>query len=252
MKELIICGCPRSGTTALAALLSHDKKTLVMNECGNLVWDKNKFKDRLKAKSKEKLFGRWLREKNINPTYFINNYYRYPRLMLEMLAYDYSFEVVGDKCNEYILPENFNRINHTNRYYIFTVRDCRDFVASSLTNYSQGVREQWTFDNVESACECWSNYVEAIINTCTYNNKIKYKMLKYEKWCDRPEQLVLSLSRFMDYDFKIPNPRGGWHPVHLGRWKQEIPDIKLTPRAHKLMEELLYYAQDFSQCDNVQ
>lgn len=242
VKEVIIGGCPRTGTTALAALLSHDPKTLIMNECTNYTWGINKFPDRLERLFNSMDFLASISLKGITRDIF-EEYADRPRELPLLLAEKFGFEVVGDKCPHYVQEKIMNNILSLERdiKFIMTIRDCRAVVASSIRNYIIGSTEPWVTGDIKEAIQMWVDFNESLLKYIEEGREIL--LIKYEDAVSDVYNTIETIGGFLDYKFSIDDPEGGYHAVHLYDWKNELPDIDrfIDGRARELMVLFGYY-----------
>jgi hypothetical protein len=224
MKKVIMTGCPRSGTTALCTLLSHDPDTLITNEVGNFSWEQDSFIDRLN-KIVNKHYIEWaLNLKNIDKEDFVENVKSDVTRFAENISEKYSIKVVGDKLPGYI--NSLYDIYHANReaYYIITLRSVQHFVTSSINHYNKGVRTGWTFETITEAEKFWvatnCKLIEDIGKIIPFGAKII--LIRYEDIGPDIDRTINKISLFLGHEFKISNPRGGFDPPNR-RLKQFIP-----------------------------
>ena len=233
MKKVIMTGCPRSGTTALCTLLSHDAKTLITNEVGNFTWDKELFEDRIKE-SVNKHYINWALDlKNINKEEFVQAVKDDPTKYCENINDKFGVEIVGDKLPGYI--DSLCDIYHANRdaYYLITLRSVQHFVTSSNRHFARGERSGWTFETVNEAQKFWVSVncklLEDIGRIIPFGAKLL--LVRYEDIGLDIDQTIKRISNFLYTDLKIDNPRGGFDPP-----KQRLKQFTPSSEAQFLMD----------------
>jgi hypothetical protein len=219
MKKVVMAGCPRSGTTALCTLLSHDPNVFITNEVGNFSWDGSGFKDRL-ASSMDKTYIKWLLDlKGIDRDDFVEKVSDDCKKYSETISKEYGLEVVGDKMPGYL--DSLKDIYHENKdaYFIMTLRDVRHFVTSSTNHYANGTRTGWTFETIEEAQRFWVVQNSKMIADLgiILPKGAKVILSRYEDIGPDIDQTIKRFSDFIGYDIQVDNPRGGF----------EAPDRKL-------------------------
>ena len=214
MKKVIMTGCPRSGTTALCTLLSHDPNVFITNEVGNFTWEENVFPERLNEVS-SRYYIKWLLDlKKIDQKDFINKLSKNPTRYSEIIHEEYGIEVVGDKMPGYI--NSLYDIYHANKdaYYIITLRGVQHFVTSSTNRYNKGVRAGWTFETVAEAQKFWvlqnCKMIEDVGKIIPFGANLI--LIRYEDIGPDIDQTIKRISDFLGYKIKVDNPRGGFDP----------------------------------------
>lgn len=238
MKQIIIAGCPRSGTTALAALLSHDKNTWVMNENGCFCWEEKEYPEHFKEWMSKQTTLTDLERKGIDGEQFARTFsLAVPRSLPSDIAQLYNLEVVGDKLPGYLsMIEDISNEN-PDAYIILTFRSCLHFIVSSTNHYNAGQRSLWNFPSYEQAADFWEKEnTELLIQLGRLiKNRRNVFLIKYEKYADNAEKLLEDLSNFIGYQFDIVNPSGGYH-----KFERKIPDYQLTTNQRNLMDVFGY------------
>jgi hypothetical protein len=243
MKQLIIAGCPRSGTTALGHLLNRDSKTFIGHETNCYIYGKKPFSNRLAWQAADK------NERNFREPFTLKglDYNDLPEFQtgLDFIKYMASlgFEVVGDKNPEYIMRRSMRAVLNkvSDIKVIMTIRDARGFIASSLRAWKSGLRDHWCFDNIADAEYFWTTRNHELLHLIRNDFIIspeQYKIVKYEPASQDAVSTVYHLSKFIGYEFKINNPEGYFFPVNADAWQDEIPHInnQLKPDTLRLME----------------
>ena len=232
MKEIAICGCPRSGTTALANLLNHDDSTIITNETCCYIWGDNiaPFTDKIDREENNYEFTRPFLNKGLNPRKIFSECKT--SRDLPSVIHSHGYEVVGDKLPDYIYSANFNVLcARQDVYIIIMIRDVRGFIASSTRFYNKGMRSGWCFPDGVSAEKFWIEANIHLINAVLRARMRRLKILKYETVCENADKLVRNLSSFVDFEFKIPEPANIFFPVH-----KEVSEYKISSEATAIME----------------
>ena len=243
MTQIIIAGCPRSGTTALKNLLNTQHNTCITNELKSYAGDNAAFIDRLNS-SWFTNFSNECKKKNIDPELF-RDYVIEDKTKTPEYLHSLGYQIVGDKFPGYVLPELSNRIMQQARKgvkCIFTVRDCRAFIASSLRFYTRGVDpnvNQWVFCTIHEACEHWVRFNKGLQDLIRNIAPENYMIVQYEKAVRNNTKLVKRINKLTEGQWTAtPEETTGYHPVHVDTWKTEHPEIDqyLSEDALRLME----------------
>jgi hypothetical protein len=212
MKKVIMTGCPRSGTTALCTLLSHDPNVFITNEIGNFAWEADEFKYRIQDRAYEHHVDWILNLKGIDKDDFIAAVAEDPANYSQVIHERYNIPVVGDKMPGY--TESLHDIYHANRdaYYIITLRSVQHFVTSSTNRYHNGNRAYWAFETIEDAQKFW------VLTNCKMLENVgkmipfgaKLLLVRYEEIGPDIDQTIKRISDFIGFEIKVDNPRGGF------------------------------------------
>jgi hypothetical protein len=237
MKKVVFTGCPRSGTTALCTLLSHDKDILITNEVGNFVWERDSFSDRIDKMIEKQPIKHALSLKDINPYDFADKVRIDPAIYCDNVNEAYGIEIVGDKLPGYgpLLKD----IYHANRdaYFLITIRNVRHFVTSSTNHYNAGRRMDWCFETIDEAQKFWvdtnAKMLENIGSIIPLGAKIL--LIRYEDIQLDIKQTLKKISDFLYHEIKIENPEGGFKdPI------RELRKFNLSDEARWLMDLVGY------------
>lgn len=213
MKKVIITGCPRSGTTGLANLLSQDKQTLITNEVGNFTYNlDNTLSIMLARKYEESVFRSFLQLKGIGEEYWKSSKFYENQSYCETLANDYNLSVIGDKWPDYLF--HLNDVEMMNNgledfYFIFTIRSCRHFINSSTSGYNKGLRNVWNFYDKRDAEKYWLKYNLKLIESIQtlQQKKIPHCVIKYEEYNGYGDCILRRLSKLINHKFKVCRDR---------------------------------------------
>ena len=206
--KLIVGGCPRSGTGALASLLTYDGRALVTQEEGLNAW-KNK-----------KIYGKYV---------------------IDMSTVIY----VGDKMpEEYLLNAHNLCKKYPDAKFIFTIRSGHGVIASYIRRQlrPKNKKGKWgkspkdiTHDKllkqIKAAENVWVRNANQILTLPNRMSKNSYLLLKYEDNHKDIDGMLKKLGKFLGYDSPVINTviwHGGenkyvsqYRQVHLD-WKKNL------------------------------
>lgn len=247
MTQIIIVGCPRSGSTALRNLLNTEEKTFIANEMRFYSGSTVSFIERVTGQWSDK-FVKQCVEKGIDHEALVKCATQHVNKVPEFLKTQ-GFNVVGDKFPLYVLVshmEGMLKSISSGVKFIFCVRDCRDFICSSLSHCEKGrnsANNSWVFDNIKDACDYWVKMNTGLLNLTRIIPAQNYIIAQYEKSVINVYQLMKNINKLSDgvWDLKPMQKlkvRDKYHPVHMGRWITEQPKINdsLSDGALRLME----------------
>ena len=210
MKKIIITGTYRSGTTALAILMSSDPKILVMDEVGIFHMNsqyyqnrKNKLKNIPNTKA---LKGKNLIEKDIDD-FFLDDF-----------TNKGDIEFFGDKFPEYCTVGNCNHLvkKHPDSYFIFTYRNpcasiysrikrCK-FELGHTKRLDHDCHENpWYFKNLEASVSELIEQTENWYKLIYPNIKNKF-IINYDDYINKSNLLIKDLSVFLNVTIDIDCP----------------------------------------------
>lgn len=238
-QEFVICGCPRTGTTALMHLLNHSHKVFVTNELGNYTWGDD-WNLRLKYAKDDSLLMDYFHSKQIDidkVAQYSNN-----RTFFEVLSEQYKIPIVGDKYHSYALKHDFECIRSykPDIKFIFTIRDPKAVIASSLRSKEKNI---WSFSSLEQAAQMWYNYNLAIFRCIDKLDKSQYLVLRYEDCCKNLTKMIRKLSIFFEEILEFEeNPESLYIPTNLDTWKTELKSLsyRIPKHVQSLMELMGY------------
>lgn len=199
MKEIAVCGCPRSGTTALVRLLNLSDKTFITNELSFYgSYDLEKRYQIVKELQSKNYDVSWIPYCKSNIAIEIND--------------RYQLNVIGDKTPDYVLKNNFDfiRKNYPQVKFIFCFRCCRDFVCSSLNAFDK--TEMWAHSSIIDACDMWYNYTKSAFDCIDELPDNSFACIKYESMTDR--QIVNNIEIVLNEDLRI-------HPIPLNSFLRD-------------------------------
>jgi len=255
-KDIIITGCPRTGTSALSSLLYHDENIFIANEMYAYHFNgKEVFQGRvdmenphlsrareLKNISREDVIYLISQARTKNPVYPWREQYRLGTTALDYAAEEgwdvmakpklpgwakeRRLDFFGDKNPEYccdIRTIDFLAINYPDAYYIICYRDPAPTIASFIRKSKAGHPEitSWFCKNASEGIDKWMSYTSNWLHFLHPAVK-NVKVIKYEDYCGNPEKLVQDLSIFLNQDINIENCEDIYTPVNLDTYKDEI------------------------------
>jgi hypothetical protein len=230
MKKIIITGCPRTGTTALTALLFHSANAVITNELGLFHPQKIVFEEKIN-KPLDTQNSRLIELKKWNKQeleYFINDQNNYPNI-----------ELFGDKLPDYCLTRYimFYLTNtYPDAYFIFTHRNPCAVVHSFLKRTAIEKNEQaaWYVKTTEEALD---RIIRYNINWSTFffprvKNKI---IIDYDDYINNPSSLIDKLNQFLDTKLDIYKPEKLYlhdnpneFEKKLSDWEQDMINTKYS------------------------
>lgn len=244
MTELIIAGCPRSGTTALRNLLNTQHNTYLCNELSYYSSDSQEhFMSRLNSEWWN-TFCVNCKKDNINPEAF-RSYITEDKLKSVDFLHSQGYEIVGDKYPLYVAQKHHKKLlEAANRgvKIILCVRDCRGFVSSSIRHYissAHGKQSTWAYCTIHDACKYWTRFNRGLIQLTNKLPPESYMIVKYEEAVNNKEKLLRRLHKLTNNKwYGNINDTKDYHPVHVDSWKTEHPkiDYHLSEDALRLME----------------
>ena len=198
MKKIIITGCPRTGSTALALLISSSPFALVTNEVGTFHHSKRVF-----DKKVSKFFGQ---EKKILNFESLNK----NKLLNFSKSLDGNVVLFGDKRPDYCASfTNMLHLieKHQDAYFVFTHRNPCATAWSFLkrTKIEPNVKVAWCTDNIETAATTIVNRTNNWLSTLYPN--VKNKMIVcYDNYINNQKKLVNDLESFFGESLNITHP----------------------------------------------
>jgi hypothetical protein len=203
MKKIIITGAPRTGSTALNALLMQSSKILVMNELAIFDYEPNHYYNVHREKINNELNQRFLKHKNLSEKdiddFFIGNFENKGNL-----------EFFGDKFLTYCYNEEYcDHLvkNHSDAYFIFTYRNPCATIHSRIkrSKIEKDEKADWYFTNLE---ETSKRFITRTSNWVTLLHPyIKNKfIIDYDHYINNANLLIKDLSSFLNTDINIQAP----------------------------------------------
>lgn len=202
MKKIIITGATRTGTTALASLLSYSPKILVTNELGMFDHNPTYYHTRsaewveTNESVKEVLSRKGLTLADIND--FLTGNFKNKG----------SLEFFGDKFPTYCSDREYCKHMvqyHSEAYFIFTYRNPYATIYSG--KYRSKLQEShshadWFFKNLEESVQQlktfilnWSNFIYPYVE--------KKIIIDYDKYVNNVDLLKADLSTFLGIDIEV-------------------------------------------------
>ena len=258
MRYLCICGCYRSGTTAIVNILNKVDNVLV---CDELWYFKNDIAFSINSREKfyyalqnhNELIGRRCVSKSV----LKDNYEKFYRYFLNKDSYTREeirdklieltkgeVDIFGDKLPEYTLDLKTIK-GRWNPKIIMCLRDGRDVITAQILRYRYYMERHnsignhwWTKPSIEECLNMshnWLYYIKA-----WYMTKPKlddYFELKYWK----VDRQIKELADFLEVNYKQVKEAFDkeWKPK-IGTWKEYLPDIneKLPKEWKEMIEKI--------------
>lgn len=219
MKNIVVTGYPRSGTTALANLLNEDRRIFITTESHVFVGDSH-------INMRDQIYG-WttelMKKKKVKFKDFGYLTYR------GLFAYFYDkdlFEWVGDKSNRPFL-DNYDYClgNMYKPLVLVSVRDMRDCLLSAKWNEKETLEER-----TEIIIRAYENIAEMI----------KIPMVHWFRYEDLVTDIEKTKERLSEVlGFKLKIKQHNYKPVNVGIWKES--GVKFSP---DLDETLTYFGYE--------
>jgi hypothetical protein len=182
-QYLFICGCPRSGTTALVRLVnSHNSLAIGMERYKYYANSKNISRINQGAFKSDTFFNLQDNQTNINWKYF------YDELIDK---YQLGVKYLGDKYPHYY--RFYNQINHNlgDVKWIFIIRDVIS-IANSYNARAADPKDKWSPEaNFKKAVDHWNEALEST--------------WKYQKNNPNPNLFVCEYEKLFNYDLDYFN-----------------------------------------------
>lgn len=207
-KPIFIIGCPRSGTTLLASLVSATvygapvethfitKYFKMLDSYGDLSVKKN-FSLLLNDILAERPVMQWKLDSDVDRFYDELDSFRYEhiadRICMKM-AEKKGYGAWGDKTPHYIKDLDIIYKLFPESKYIYIIRDGRDVALSLL-------EREWGPANIYDCAQIWKahNVKSATLEKIESNGQLY--TLKYEDLLDNAEEIVLGIYKFLDVEY---------------------------------------------------
>jgi hypothetical protein len=254
---LLITGCPRSGTSALAHLLSTHEQICIFNEY-SLYWPPV-----LEKSVWHRIEGMGV--DNPPPEKIANNASVFRRQYCEELPQPVSdrsvrdwlfgktktpLAVYGDKM-PYLYLDNMKEV--AKRFprvkFLLTLRDGRAVVASQIRQYrlalERGVEPmRWMFATVSEAESIWLRSAKKWLEI-RQSPPAPCLEVRYEQATQAPAEIAKQICDFAGIEFRESHFTefiAAYEPVHADAWREEIPDIdrQLSPEFRNALKQLGY------------
>lgn len=192
-SPIIICGCPRSGTTALVDLFNKNGY-LITNEWATLALRSSGLSTEEYFLEKQKVINNselsdWL-QKITNKQLILEPNWQtldYPELAYKVYG---SLDVWGDKWRyELIIDSVLEDFPYAKIIYIH--RDARDIVSSLIKNKM-----------VSSLTEAFNIWTESILSWKNWKNRIKHVAISQIDLALNPSHVALELENFLGISFE--------------------------------------------------
>jgi len=215
-KEVIITGCPRTGTSALGALLYHSEGVMITNELSTYHSNKDAISDCLGAANHHR--DRALELKGWSTDNLID--------YLSGDFEDHSIKLFGDKhpdyCHNTALPRYLST-TYPDFKYIFCYRDPCATVSSFLrrSDIEKDVEASWYARCPEEALD---KIIKDTLNWATllYPKVENKKIIVYEDYCGDVNRLIQELNKFLGITLTIHEPERIYLPVNVDTWKSDL------------------------------
>jgi len=167
-KTIAICGCPRSGNTAITKMINTSTKAYIADEVGLL--------STFNCES----------EKQKIELFFTGK------------------DVIGDKTPSYVLENHFSyiRCHHPDVKFIFSFRRCEDVITSSLMHGKKS-GQVWAHDDLNTAIAMWDEYVQSTIYAIESLNPNQFCAINFEQETDR--RIINKIENLLDKDLGLSN-----------------------------------------------
>lgn len=233
---LIITGCPRTGTSALAQCLSRHAAMCVLPEAcvydldddylasrRSIVWDQLPFAvdSAARAAIDALPFGR-----------LTNAEMRI--VLFEAVGRMKPLQIYGDKLPQRYLDQMERLIRRfPQSRFLVTLRDGRDVIASQLRWHRERLRtggsiEWWMRPSVAAAESVWLDCTRRWERLRDRIAPDRWLEVRYERATAQPEAMLEDVCRFVGLPFDLDTFGGGlahYEAVHVGQWRKELPDI---------------------------
>lgn len=216
VEEVIITGCPRTGTSALGALLYHSEGVMITNELSTYHSNKNAISVSLDLVNPH--LDRALELKG----WSIDNLTDYLSGDFE----DHSIKLFGDKnpayCCDTFLPQHLST-TYPDFKYLFCYRDPCATVSSFLRRSTRenDVTAAWYSRCPDDALDIIIKYT---LNWATllYPKVKNKKIIVYEDYCEDLNRLMQELNKFFGITLTIHEPERIYLPVNVDTWKSDL------------------------------
>jgi hypothetical protein len=262
VRDLIICGCYRSGTTALAEVLSYHPQLVVTNEMWYYYTDHriDGFNEKLKRlydlslKSNKRHF---ITDGSLTDNYndflktIISQYPRINKNYFKNLLIQYSGKkplYYGDKLPEYTFYINeFNKVYNKPKF-IMCIRDPRDVMCSQLRRYKQltakfGSKKQhwWANATIKECINMNRNWYKYIQEWDSVKGRVDSYEVRYHNIIKDINKEARGLADFLGISYE-PLKKvwlSKFNPSINNEWKRTYPNInkQLPTKWLKLMEQ---------------
>jgi len=254
---LLITGCPRSGTSALAHLLSTHEQICIFNEY-SLYWPPVLEKSvwhriegmRLDNPPPEKIAD--------NASVFRREYTQnLPNPVSDREVRDWLFgkaqtplTIYGDKM-PYLYLDNIAKIaaRFPEVKFLLTLRDGRAVVASQIRQYrlarERGAEPmRWMCETVAEAEAIWLRSAKKWLEV-RQNPPAPCLEVRYEQATQAPAEIAKQICDFVGIEFQegqFAKFIAAYEPVHADAWREEIPDIdqQLSAEFRRALNQLGY------------
>lgn len=263
MRQVSVCGCPRSGTTAMACLLSMNNM-FVSDELGTFGKWQNKltpncgFLKRITSRNNLKRLKRIgidpekLKKDNVGKS--VGQLYHY------ILQNGDNILMVGDKGPEGYLNslsgmlEQFKKLK-----MIVMLRDGRCVIESQIRHWNAGNIKSggkrgvspghWPQPDVKRAQPLWIKNIK-VLERNTNKNKDRILIVRHEDLVSNTEDTLEKISSFLELDFVMENKdinrKGSIEPYiqanhRVELWKENVPNMM-----DELSSEFINYLKKYN------
>lgn len=260
MKYLVLCGCYRSGTTAVSEILSSHSELFFTSELylfNNTGLINNRLKKLLNKKGynaglKNSVYNNLLSstDKFIKSTINnpINNLKQYEKRINRFYKKDYKY--IGDKVPEYIFQLLRIKTEIKNVKIIYLIRDGRDVIESQVRGYYRKIKKGhnpnkhfWCARDIDLAIAKHRNwlYYMWVWNRIKKGLNISYFELYYRDLVKNQEKTIKRLAKYLKVDEKelIKVFLNKFKPTNYQSWKNK------EKRYSKLPEDWKHCLKDY-------
>ena len=246
---LLVTGCFRSGTTAMASALNRHKDIFCSNEMR--VFSKDFFAKNNKgipADDRYMDMEKWFENKKITTS---REYFDIANICRKNEA---KPKIFGDKLPAYLgnlgnlgrMVKSLDYIKSIWEVYpkvILMYRDPRDVIESQVRRWSPGAAF-WTHPDPISAISSFPSWLDRMMAWSDFRNKFDIDCIeiRYESLLDRPVEIAESLAIYLDVDVEemkeVITSKYSNEISNRGKWKEKYPDLTdLLPEKWKIMME---------------
>jgi len=254
-NDVVITGCPRSGTTILSQLFCKDPRILVGNEVGFYTRWENNFTNRIcevilspDARPAFRRNRQFLLEKGIDPdiirllakenNWTGKDYYNY---ISEKLSPE--VQIFGDKMPiEYVAQLDSLAQQFPEMKFVILTRDGRSVIASQIDHWTENSLNHWTRPNIEEAEYLWLEQTKLLLDKIIDADFDRVKLVRYEYLVQNIDDTLVEISDFIGLDSPMKN-NGLIQPTYTEKWKHEHPDMmdRLSTKFKTYLNLMGYY-----------
>lgn len=254
---LLITGCARTGTSALARLLSRHPRICIFNEY-HLYYKSKEFCNvwhRIRGMTEDNPPPDCISDDSAAMVARLERDLPSPVPCTEARKWLFDqasgiLEIYGDKMPyKYLCTMNTVADHFPKAKFLITVRDGRDVVASQILRYHEAVRagnkpEHWMQPTVEKAEYLWLQSARTWLELRP-NPPLPCLEVRYEQATRDPTSLARSICEFTGMNYREEEFRTfarKYRPVHVAKWQEEGLDLenRLSSEFLDALEQLGY------------